>query len=335
MGSLKYLHKGKVCKVDFVPQSESPLKILDGGIVKGIPLGDAGPIKLMVGGKIKAIGKVSEEYEIPYAYQTNGGTEIFLYQIKNLVNPPKSTNANTSYWWEYCCTKDFVFSTNMSDTSPYPWYIVKADKNGNVLDSYGPINCGYLGSICTDDQYLYASYVVVDGYDFTSYLIKLDWDLNLITSLEIGEYMAYPMSVDKDYIFSGQYITGTGDVLQKRSKTTLAVVSQVVAEYLTAMCLDEDYIWCNSYDSACIVKYSKSDLSYVGSMGSGFIEPYELWMNKEFIVSYDVGDWEGSPYLRRYRLSDGQLMQTLEPEVRSDSVSNSQWNGPDFFVNYG
>jgi hypothetical protein len=331
MGSLKYLHGGKVYTVEFVNQSESPLKILDKGIVKGIPLGDVGPIKLLVGGKVKAIGS-PEEYEIPYAYQTNGDTSIFLYQIKNLVNPPKSTNANTAYWWSYCCTKDFVFSVNTSSYNN--WSVIKSDKNGGGLGSYG-ISCSNLTSICSDDAYVYASYIIVDGDDFTSYLIKFDFNLNLINSLEIGEYQLVPMAIGTDYIYGTTYINGVGYVLQKRNKSTLTLVSQASADGAGyGMCLDENYVWYNSYDNACIVKHNKNDLSYAGAIGSGFIDPYGLWMNKEFIVSLDWGDFEGPSYLRKYRISDGQLIQTFEPERKIDSVADSQWNGPDFFVNY-
>jgi len=131
MGTVKYLHNGKVVTVPLVNQSESPLKILDGGKVKGIPLGDTGPIKILVNGKVRCMGGAAKIVGFKWItrYSYVGETLLVLGRDSNGIDVWCLYDLNTDTWlwktptlmgynnsWDTFCVLngDIYFAHNVS-----------------------------------------------------------------------------------------------------------------------------------------------------------------------------------------------------------------------------
>jgi hypothetical protein len=71
--------------VNLVAQSESPVKILDGGVVKGVPLSDTGHIKVLVGGVVKAFGFPPEFSEFFFLNRSDYTNNQFTVLGKDLL----------------------------------------------------------------------------------------------------------------------------------------------------------------------------------------------------------------------------------------------------------
>jgi len=89
--------------VNLVAQSESPVKILDGGVVKGIPLVGVSPGKILVDGKVMSIGcnEIFVDYVHPIA---------FLVGYPQIQQQPPGTNHNQHLWITGKCFKNLVDS---------------------------------------------------------------------------------------------------------------------------------------------------------------------------------------------------------------------------------
>lgn len=185
MGSLKYLHQGKVNTVDFVKQSESPLKILDGGIVKGIPLGE-GPIKLMTGGKVRSIGGEKEATGEILVFSNLGKDWYYDTNLELKKYYPSLSWPNYAFYDRHGeGIGDYFFEFVLFDYTT--WRILKQSWDGGeiikMVDAIQKPEGYYSFRSGMSDLYIYQVWYTYSKYyqsDITIDVSRWDLDLNFV-----------------------------------------------------------------------------------------------------------------------------------------------------------